>query len=81
LIKRANNTKLNNFINIKAANSLAELYLSNYDEEIQLPDVIKNINTRWLKIAFESARKNISYEEIEKFEHFVEFIEESRRAA
>ncbi len=81
LIKIANNTKLNNFMNIKAANSLAELYLSNSDEEIQLPDVIKDINTRWLRIAFESAKKNLSYEEIEKFEHFVEFIEESRRAA
>lgn len=81
LIKIANNTKLNNFMNIKAANSLAELYLSNYEEEIQLPDVIKDINTRWLRIAFESAKKNLSYEEIEKFEHFVEFIEESRRAA
>jgi hypothetical protein len=81
LIKIANNTKLNNFINIKAANSLAELYLRNSDEEIQLPDVIKDINTRWLRIAFESAKKNLSYEEIEKFEHFVEFIEESRRAA
>jgi hypothetical protein len=81
LIKIANNTKLNNFINIKAANSLAELYLRNSDEEIQLPDVIKDINTRWLRIALESAKKYLSYEEIEKFEHFVEFIEESRRAA
>jgi hypothetical protein len=81
LIKIANNPKLNNFINIKAAISLAELYLKNYDKEIQLPDVIKEINTRWLRIAFESARQSFSYEEIEIFEHFVEFVEESRRAA
>lgn len=81
LIKIANNTKLNNLINIKAANALAELYLTNYDEKIELPDVVKGINTRWLKIAYETAYQNLSDKEIEKFQHFIEFIEESRKAA
>ena len=81
LIKIANNTKLNNSLNIKAANVLAELYLTNHDEKIELPDVVKGINTRWLRIAFEAAQQSLSYDEIEKFQHFIEFIEESRKAA
>ena len=57
------------------------MYLTNHDEKIELPDVVKGINTRWLRIAFEAAQQSLSYDEIEKFQHFIEFIEESRKAA
>ena len=81
LIKIANNTKFNNLINIKAANALAELFFTNQDEKIEVPDVVKGINTHWLRIAFETARQTLSLEEIEILQHFIEFIEESRKAA
>lgn len=81
LLKIANDSQLNNLINVKAALALANLLISNKEEDNELPDVVNGINTRWLKIAFESIQKKISSEESQQLIHFIEFIEESRKVA
>ena len=82
LIKIANNSKINNINNVKAIISFAELYHNcSEDEKDKLPDVVKLLNTRWLRIAFESIQQKLTNDEIEIFNYFIEFIEEQRKAA
>lgn len=79
LIDLANNSRLNNILNIKSAIALAELFLNDQDLNEELPDVIKEINIRWLKIAHETVLNKLSEEESQKFHNFIEFIEEGRK--
>ena len=82
LISIANNTQLNNLINVKATIALADLFADNEVEDPEkLPNAIKNLNTRWLRIAFESVRSKFSKEEVEKFNSYIRLIEEQRQAA
>lgn len=81
-IKICNNSKLNNLVNIKAAISLANIFKNNNEEnKMKLPNVIKLLNTRWLKIAFETAKQKLTDEEINLFNNFITEIEEIREAA
>ncbi len=71
LINIANNSKLNNIINVKAVITYANFYNDLTDEEIEkLPDVVKLLNTRWLKIAFETVQQKLTSEEIDVFNSF-----------
>lgn len=80
LIDIANNSKLNNIINIKAVITYANLFNDLSDEDIEkTPDVIKLLNTRWLKIAFETVQQKLTYEEIEVFNHFIALVDEKRK--
>ena len=82
IIKIANNSKLNNLLNVKATIAFSEIYNNAEENEIEkIPDPIKTLNTRWLKIAFETVQVKLNSEEIEKFNSFIEFIERQRNAA
>jgi hypothetical protein len=82
LIKIANHPKLNNLTNIRATVAFADLYFTSSEKELeQFPDVIRLLNTRWLKIAFETIQHSLSIEEVEQFNHFIQFIENKRKAA
>ena len=47
----------------------------------KIPNPVKLLNTRWLKIAFETAQFKLDQEEIEKFNSFIDQIERQRDAA
>jgi len=82
LIKIANHFKLNNLLNIRAAIAFSELYNKSNKTEIEtISDPIKRINTRWLKIVFETVQVKLNTEEIDKFNSFMEYIERKRDAA
>lgn len=82
LIMIANNSKLSNLTNIKSAIALSELISKANDDELEkFPDFVKTINTRWLRIAFESVEQKLEKEEIQYFNSLLQFIEEKRRAA
>ncbi len=82
IIKIANNTKLNNLTNIKAAICLAELVFEETENKFEDIDfLIKKLNTRWLRIAYETVLNKITTNEKTSFAKIVEFVEEKRRAA
>lgn len=82
LIKIANNSKLNNIINVKAIITYANFYNDLTVEEIEKsPDLVKLLNTRWLKIAFDTVQQKLTLEEIEVFHHFIDLVEEKRKSA
>jgi hypothetical protein len=81
LIDIANNSKLNNIVNVKAVITYANFYNDLPDEELEkLPDIVKLLNTRWLKIAFETVQQKLSSNEIEVFNHFIDLVEEKRKS-
>ena len=82
LIPIANNNKVNNIVNIKAAIAFSEKIpkkKSNIPEEIS--EGCKSINTRWLKIAFETVQTKLKKKEITAFYKLIGFIEANRNAA
>ncbi|MFZ1289995.1 MAG: hypothetical protein WAR79_07885 [Melioribacteraceae bacterium] len=89
LISIANNNKLENILNIKSTIYLSGIILSidennqtlDTDKQVELPDVVKLLNTRWLKIAFETVLNKLSDEEKNNFNELVSFIEEKRKVA
>lgn len=82
LIKIANNSKLTNTINIKAAIALEKIISNHSDDEYKyLEDVVKSLNTRWLRIAFDTIQKNLSHDEKVSMNNLIAFIEEKRTAA
>ena len=82
LLAIANNTHMNNYVNIKATIALADLCVYNEeDDPDKLPNAVKYLNTRWLKIAFESVRSKFSSEEVDKFNSYIKLVEEQRQAA
>ncbi len=79
LIDIANNSNLRSVINIKAAIEFADRIFNDQDgfaDEIKL--AVKELNTRWLNIAIETAIKDFSGKEIERFNKLVYFIDEQR---
>ena len=81
LIDIANNSKLNNIINVKAVIKYANFYNDLTEEEIEkLPDIVKLLNTRWLKIAFETVQQKLNSEEIKVFNHFIDLVDEKRKS-
>lgn len=82
LIKIANNSKMNNINNVKAIIKFAEVYNECSDKEKEkLPNIVKLLNTRWLRIAFETIQQKLTDDEIELFNYFIEFVEEQRKVA
>lgn len=82
LIPIANNNKINNIVNIKAAIAFSEKIpkkKSNIPEEFS--EGCKSINTRWLKIAFETVQTKLKKKEITAFYKLIGFIEANRNAA
>lgn len=78
LIKIANHSKLNHLTNIKAMLALANLYKESKEDNV---DTIKLLNTRWMKIAFETIQQKLTPEEKEEFNSFINFVEDERKAA
>ena len=89
LISIANNNKLENILNVKSTIYLSGLILSidennqglESDKQIELPDVVKLLNTRWLKIAYETVFKKLTEEEKNNLNQLIEFIEQKRNVA
>ena len=82
LIPIANNNKINNIVNIKAAIAFSGKIpkkKSNIPPEIS--EGCRTINTRWLKIAFETVQTNLKKKEITAFYKLIGFIEANRNAA
>lgn len=89
LISIANNNKLENILNVKSTIYLSGLILSidennqelASDKQIEMPDVVKLLNTRWLKIAYETVYKKLTDEEKNNFNQLIAFIEQKRNVA
>lgn len=82
LISISNNSKIDNLINLKSAISIAGIVLCVEEgDEIELPDVEKSLNTRWLKIAYETIQQKLTTEEQKSFQDLLNYIEEKRSAA
>ncbi len=89
LILIANNNKLENILNVRAVIYLSGLILSvdeisneiDKENHIVLPDVVKYLNTRWLRIAVETVWNKLTEEEKLNFESLLLFIEDKRKVA
>ncbi len=82
LIKIVNNNKIDNILNLKSAIAIAGIVLCVEDcDEIELPDIEKSINTRWLKIAYETVQQKLTAEEQKSVNDLLNYIEEKRTAA
>ncbi|MBK7105351.1 MAG: hypothetical protein IPH62_08710 [Ignavibacteriae bacterium] len=89
LISIANNNKLENILNVKSTIYLSGIILSidennqelDSDKQVELPDVVRLLNTRWLKIAFETVQSKLSEEEKNNFNDLISFIEQKRKVA
>lgn len=80
LIKIANNTKLNNLINIKAVIALADLINNTPEEESEIElETIKSLNLRWLNIALETVTNKLSDEEKDTINNFLQTILNKRK--
>lgn len=79
LISIANNTKLSNFSNIKAAIALADLVYPSSDEKIRIMnEIIKSLNLRWLNIALETISHKLSQEEADLVQNFLKLVTSKR---
>lgn len=89
LISIANNNKLENILNVKSTIYLSGIILSldennqelDSDKQVELPDVVRLLNTRWLKIAFETIQNKLTEEEKNNFNELISFIEQKRKVA
>lgn len=82
LIKIANDSKISNMVNLKAAIAIAGIILSvEENEELDLPDVSRSLNTRWLSIAYETVQNKLSNEEQKSYNDLLNYIEEKKTAA
>jgi len=82
LIRIANHNKINNEVNIKAVIRFSEIVKSqknNLSEEIL--DSLKLLNTRWIRIAYDSIETKLKKKEINSFNYLVNFIDKIRDAA
>ena len=70
-----------NVININAALALNDLFEYGDDNIENFPNVVKNLNTRWLRIAFETAQFKLTDEDQNKFKSFIKSIDDQRQAA
>jgi len=81
LVKIANNIKLHNSVNIKAIIKFSQIVLSDPEKyTLDIDFAIKNMNIRWLRIAFDAVENSITQEEKNDFNNIIDFIEEKRLA-
>ncbi len=79
LIQICNDSKLVNYVNIKAAIKFSEIALKDqvqYKTEIEF--AARELNIRWLQIVFDIASVEFSSEECEQFNNLIEFIRAKR---
>ncbi len=82
LISIANNNKVNNIVNIKAAIAFSgKVPKKKKDITDEILEGCKTLNTRWLKIAFEPVQTKLKKKEITAFYKLIGFIEANRNAA
>jgi hypothetical protein len=77
LINICNNNALHNLVNIKAAVKFGEVILDNkelYKKEILIAK--RNLNTRWLLIAFSAVENELSSVERQTFNELIDFIKQ-----
>ncbi len=79
LILIANNSAIHNTLNILAALQFASIVMPEPEKfEIEINRAIRNINLRYLDIAFDVVQNYLSYDQKEKFNKLVEFIKSKR---
>lgn len=79
LVKIANNIKLHNSVNVKALIKFSQIVLSDPEKyALDIDFAIKNMNMRWLRIAFDAVVDSVTQEEKNDFNNIIDFIEEKR---
>ncbi len=82
LVSIANNNKLNYIINVKAAVAFSQKLPKKKNKTPEdIAEGCKTINTRWLKIAFETVQTKLKKKEITAFYKLIGFIEANKNAA
>ena len=79
LISICNNSSIHNMINVKAAIAFSKITLdkeSEYEEIISI--AVRNLNTRWLSIAGDVAKNDLSKDELTQFNRLIDYLFEKR---
>ena len=79
LIKLCNNATLHNIINIHAASKFAQIVFQDPEKwEEELDFAVKNVNTRWLSIAYDVVQDDMNQKEIDAFNQLIDYVKEKR---
>jgi len=79
LIKICNNNSLHHTVTIKSAVKFAELVFADPDYyEGELDIAVRSLSVRWMNIAFDVARGDMSDEELEKYNQLLNYIDTNR---
>ncbi|MEE9431287.1 MAG: hypothetical protein V3V16_09615 [Melioribacteraceae bacterium] len=82
LIRIANHNKINNEVNIKAIvkfSGIVKEQKKNMSKEIL--DSLKLLNTRWIRIAYDSVESKLKKKEINAYNYLLNFVDTIREAA
>ncbi|MCX6149997.1 MAG: hypothetical protein NTX22_05690 [Ignavibacteriales bacterium] len=75
LILIANNSSIHNLVNVKAVIKFSQLVMINVEEyESELQSAIRTLNTRWLNIAIESVRSDLTELETAEFGKIITYV-------
>ncbi len=81
LIQIANNNQIHNSLNILSALQFASIVLLEPEKfEIEINRAVRNLNVRYLDIAYDVVKEYLSLEQKEKFNNFIQFIREKRES-
>jgi hypothetical protein len=79
LIQIANNNLIHNSLNILAVLQFATIVMSDQEKfEIEINRAVRNLNLRYLDIAFDVVQDYLSLDQKEKYATFVQFIKNKR---
>ena len=82
LIQIANHNKINNEVSIKAVIKFSEIVKANKNNlSDEIIDSLKLLNTRWVRIAFDSVQSKLKKKEVNAFNYLIDFVESLREAA
>ncbi|QQS36526.1 MAG: hypothetical protein IPM56_00820 [Ignavibacteriales bacterium] len=81
LIQICNDSKLINYVNIKAAVKFSEIALKDQEQyRFEIDLAVRELNIKWLQIVFDIASVEFSAEEQNQFNELVDFIRAKRSA-
>lgn len=82
LIQIANHYKINNEINIKAVIKFSEIVKEKKNDlSDEIIDSLKLLNTRWVRIAFDSVQSKLKKKEVNSINYLIDFVSSLREAA
>lgn len=79
LIKICNNNALHHSVTICSAVKFAELAFENeeyYKDELEI--AVKSLSIRWMNIAFDVARRDMSDDDLQKYNQLIDYVESNR---